>query len=577
MKTLLGQLLVVGWLLCVGEASAATTLEWRLLPELPEVSEGVTQPGVAGPFVGGWSMGDTNVLMVAGGANFPEGLPWETKEDGTAPPKIYYDEIFVMEDTGAGWSWSPERWKLPHPVGYGANVTHGDELICIGGESKGLPVNGSQTKYLYDDVYSLKWTTGGVVLDLNFPALPEPTAMLVAAMVNDVIYVAGGDSGNGATTHFWSLDLGERENDGWAWEILKPWPGQPRVLALAVGQGDSFYLFSGRNPTKEKVELLKDAWSYHPASDAWKRRAELPRCVMAGTAVASGNAHALVFGGAEGDLFRKLDYEIPAGIVTALEEGDQARVDALAAEKLDILNNHSGFNKEVLAYHTVTDTWVPIGKIDGLSPVTTSAIRIGDRILIPSGEISPGIRTRQVLELRMNRERSFGGLNYTVLGIYLIGVLINGFYFSRKMRNTNDYFKAGGRIPWWAAGLSIFGTQLSAITFIAIPAKVFSSDWRLMVGQFAILMIAPFVIFFFLPFYRKLNVTTAYEYLEARFNVFVRCCGSVMFMLLQFARIGIVLYLPSVALAVVTGMSVDLCILVMGVLCLIYTVSGGME
>ena len=90
-------------------------------------------------------------------------------------------------------------------------------------------------------------------------------------------------------------------------------------------------------------------------------------------------------------------------------------------------------------------------------------------------------------------------------------------------------------------------------------------------------MAAPLVVFVFLPFYRRLNVTTAYEFLEKRFNVAARTLGSLMFIILQFGRIGIVLYIPSIALSVVTGMPIELCIILMGVFCIIYTSLGGME
>lgn len=569
---------IIGLFLCLGIGAEATTrLNWQSLPALPESSEGIGQPGVAGPFVGVLSGGDIPLVVVGGGANFPEGLPWETREDGTAPPKIYHDTIFVMERADGEWRWLDGRWKLPHSMGYGAAVSVDGEVICIGGESKNRPVDGKQTRELFDSVFSISWVGGGIEIDTEFPSLPEALTSPSAAVVGEKIYVAGGDAGQGATTTFLCLDLAKRMDTDWQWEKLPNWAGSPRVMALSVGQSDKFWLMSGRHVHDGSVDLLKDVWSFDPSSEQWNRHLDLPRCVMAGTVVASGNAHVLVIGGAEGELFRKLDFGFSEAIARAMADGDQAEASELERQKLELLNNHPGFSKDVLSYHTVTDTWVSLGEIDGLSPVTTTAVDVGDEIIIPSGEISPGIRTRQVLSLTFSRDRAFGGLNYLVLVLYLGGVLFNGYLFSRRMKSTNDFFKAGGRIPWWAAGLSIFGTQLSAITFIAIPAKVFATDWRLLVGQFGIVIVAPFIILYFLPYYRKLNVTTAYEYLEQRFNLFVRLFGSVMFMLLQFARIGIVLYLPSVALSLVTGMSVDMCILAMGVLCIVYTVMGGVE
>lgn len=168
-------------------------------------------------------------------------------------------------------------------------------------------------------------------------------------------------------------------------------------------------------------------------------------------------------------------------------------------------------------------------------------------------------------------------LDFVVLLTYLAGLIGIGFYFGRKETTTSDFFLAGQRIPWWAAGLSIFGTQLSAITFMAIPAKTYAEDWVYFLAQICIILIAPVVVYGFLPFFRRLNITTAYEYLEQRFNLAVRWFGSLSFILFQFGRMGIVLALPAIALATVTGLNVYLCILIMGVIATFYTTLGGIE
>ena len=172
---------------------------------------------------------------------------------------------------------------------------------------------------------------------------------------------------------------------------------------------------------------------------------------------------------------------------------------------------------------------------------------------------------------------SFGWLDYSVVGAYLIGMLLVGVFFSKRQRSTHDYFKGGGRIPWWAAGISIFGTVLSAISFMAIPAKTFDSDWTYLLNALSPVFVAPIVIVLFLPFYHRLNVTSAYEYLENRFDLRIRLIGSVFFMLFQISRVSVVLLLPSIALNVVTGFSVINCILIMGLLSMIYTMLGGIE
>ena len=166
---------------------------------------------------------------------------------------------------------------------------------------------------------------------------------------------------------------------------------------------------------------------------------------------------------------------------------------------------------------------------------------------------------------------SFGWLNVLVLVIYFLLLLFIGYYFSKRQKSTDDYFRGGGRVPWWAAGLSIFGTGLSAITFMAIPAKAYATDWAYIWFNAGILLMAPIIIYSFIPLFRKLNISSAYEYLEMRFNVILRLIGSVSFILFQIGRMAVVLFLPAIAINVVTGIDIYTCILLMGILSLGYT------
>lgn len=173
---------------------------------------------------------------------------------------------------------------------------------------------------------------------------------------------------------------------------------------------------------------------------------------------------------------------------------------------------------------------------------------------------------------------TFGAINWGVLLLYMFGMLCLGYYFmKRNNKNTDDFFKGGGRIPWWASGISLFATMLSAITFMAVPAKTFATDWRYFPMALTIMIMAFPVIKYYLPFFKKLNVTTAYEYLEARFNYTIRCVASLVFIVFMTARMAITLYLPSLALTTVTGIDIYLCIAMMGVITLIYSTIGGVE
>jgi len=171
----------------------------------------------------------------------------------------------------------------------------------------------------------------------------------------------------------------------------------------------------------------------------------------------------------------------------------------------------------------------------------------------------------------------FGWLNWTTLGVYLAGLIAIGVWFARREKSTDDFFLAGRRIPWWAAGLSIFGTQLSAITYLAMPARAYATDWALLPLNVGILAVAPVVVHWYLPVFRRSNVTTAYEYLETRFGVSLRLFGSLSFIAFQLGRMGIVILLPALALSAVTGLSVYLCIAIIGLLSTLYTSLGGIE
>ena len=596
------------------------------LPPLPEGrAQQSTSLGVAGPFAGVHREG----LIVAGGANFPGGLPWIPIEPGgKLPQKTYYDTVFVLsKQNGAAPAWTEAKARLPHPLAYGVSIPTPKGVLCIGGEWKTYAedAQGKQTSTTHrsDQVFLIAWEPESKTVTLKerytdrgeradtfhrFPPLPAATTMLGGAMVGNKIYVLGGDTKKGATDNVWMLDLEgakitkNQEGNGipWTWQAQSPIPGPPRVLPVVAAQNDGIttklYVFSGRIPGRaEDAALLTDAYALDPEQQSWKRLRAVgapasPRSVMAGSGLAAGQYGILIFGGDSGNVFLKM-----LRLEAALRGHEAAGNQQAAAQTLSALNQvrgeaHQGFSRDVLAYHTVTDTWVRLKNripaaremINGQSqtkggPVTTTAVRWGKDIVLPSGEIRPGVRSGQMLRASPVSRSTFEGVNYTVLGVYLVALVIMGLYFARRMHSTDDFFKAGGRIPWWAAGVSIFGTQLSALTFMAIPAKTFATDWRYFWVNMTIVAIAPFIIFLFLPFYRRLNVTTAYEYLEMRFNLPVRLIGSAMFMLFQFGRLGIVLLLPSIALSVVTGIDIQVCIMVMGLLCILYTVMGGME
>lgn len=167
--------------------------------------------------------------------------------------------------------------------------------------------------------------------------------------------------------------------------------------------------------------------------------------------------------------------------------------------------------------------------------------------------------------------------DYAVLAGYFVVQFALGAYFTRRERNTATFFLGNRNVVWWAAGLSIFGTSISAITYVSIPATAYAGDWSTIVFNLGTLFLAPFVALVYLPRLRMADLTTAYEYLERRFNLLARLYGSAVFFTFQTGRMAIVLYLPAMMLHTATGMSVYYSILTMGLITTVYTVLGGIE
>lgn len=169
------------------------------------------------------------------------------------------------------------------------------------------------------------------------------------------------------------------------------------------------------------------------------------------------------------------------------------------------------------------------------------------------------------------------GIDATIIITYLLAMVGVGMWFMRRNKSADDYFRGGGRLPWWVVSLSIYATLFSSITFLSIPALTYHTDCRYFFKTFGILVLVPIVVKYYLPFFRKLNLTSAYEYLEVRFNLGCRLFASAAFILFMIARTAVVAYLPSVAIAAVTGIDVNLAIVIVTLITIVYCTIGGVE
>jgi SSS family solute:Na+ symporter len=166
----------------------------------------------------------------------------------------------------------------------------------------------------------------------------------------------------------------------------------------------------------------------------------------------------------------------------------------------------------------------------------------------------------------------FDWLIVAIYGAIVIGI---GVVASRKQNSTDEYFRGSRQLPWWAIGLSIIATSFSAASLLGGPGEGYNNGFLLLQLQFGDLLGYGLVMALFVPFFVQLNLTTAYEYLEKRFDAKTRSFGSLCFLLFVIARLGGLLYAASLVVATITEMPVAIAILLVGTVSIVYTVTGG--
>lgn len=337
-------------------------LIWGQLPAIPD------EHGFAGAFAGR----SNGALIVAGGANFPDGgAPW------TGSKKAWTDQIFVLEKATGAWK---KAGKLPRPMGYGVSVSYGNKLICIGG---------SNAEGHLASVYAISYQHGQISIE-NLPDLPQPLANSSGVLMGNTVYIAGGLFKPDAKTTaniFWNFDLSHPQTA--QWQQLPTWPGAPRMLAAAATYQNTFYLFSGtdledKNGTAHR-KYLTDAYAY-TIGKGWKKLADLPNATVAAPSlVPSLSTNQLyIFGGDDGKL---------------------------ADNAADLKEQHPGFSDQILVYDIAKDVWLDKLRIKTnkrsdaatnsngsvWAPVTTTSVMWHGMLIFPGGEVRPAVRTPRVL------------------------------------------------------------------------------------------------------------------------------------------------------------------------------------
>ena len=165
-------------------------------------------------------------------------------------------------------------------------------------------------------------------------------------------------------------------------------------------------------------------------------------------------------------------------------------------------------------------------------------------------------------------------LDWIVLGATLVFIVFYGIWKTRGQKNVDDYVR-GGKTKWWTIGLSVMATQASAITFLSTPGQAYHDGMGFVQFYFGLPLAMIVICMVFIPLYHRLKVYTAYEFLESRFDLKTRSLAAILFLIQRGLSAGITIFAPAIILSAVLGWNLNALIVVIGILVILYTVTGG--
>ncbi|MDB6165568.1 MAG: transporter, solute:sodium symporter family protein, partial [Lacunisphaera sp.] len=367
----------------------------------------------------------------------------------------------------------------------------------------------------------------GALVTKALPPLPAPLVAAQGAVMHETLYVAGRDEAG--TPQLFSLDLALA---GSAWAAHHGWPGgigqDGKVTSLA-GQNAALFLTYEGDPG-QPGRLWR--WT---ARDGWTDKGKLPGRVVSGATQITGQAHVL--------------YLMQSGT---------------SAPSLQV-------------FHTITGSWATLAEPNAAGARSGSGWRNG---IFWEKPAAGGAGSEFGFAEIEGGKVLLRWLDWIVIVTYLVAMLGMGLYFylREKRTSTSDFFVGGRTIPFWAAGMSLYAANTSSISYIAIPAKSFETNWQYLTNNLVAIGGLIFVAIWIVPLLRRLNLMSVFQYLETRFHPVIRTLASALFMAVQIgSRMSVILFLPSLAIATITGIDVIWSILIMGVFTMIYTALGGMK
>mgnify|MGYP003623378810 CR=1 FL=1 len=377
-------LVAIAFISCSGQTRKLSDMkiEWNNLPDYP------IEKGVSGHFAGIHN----NVLIVAGGCNFPD---TPVAEGGV---KKFYDEIFVLDlQNGGGWK---NGFKLPYPVAYGVSVSTENGVICIGGQNADSCVT---------NVTLLEWN-GEDIEQKELPALPVTIDNAAAVQLGDYIYVTGGNVNGVASSNVYRLNINESNS---LWEECVSFGDSKRVQPVVFALHENVCIGGGFQPVMNGQEPVIPAnlLKYNQQQKYWEEFAAFPKdesgtpyCFVGGNAVNINNENVLFMCGVNYTIF------LPAiRRELLMQQAVAAQNDSLitdlkqrAKEYLTQTVDWYKFNKTLLLWNAKENNFTDLGQYPQLARAGTAVVYHDRKVYVVCGELKPGIRTSEVNCMTIN-------------------------------------------------------------------------------------------------------------------------------------------------------------------------------
>ena len=372
-----------------------------------------------------------------------------------------------------------------------------------------------------DTVARLGLSQGAGLAMQSLPALPMPLEGAMAAVSETAIYVGGSAEG---VFRIFRIDPGAEHP---AWSPVSGWTGSANISSMVVQTGALIVTVPSGNG---------DAIWRFTTDGGWSQRGTLPGRVLPATSRAIGQAHVLYL-------------LAPATAATPITP---------------------------VTFQTITSAWTKVQGNDlALAPLAVTPWHDG----IAWASAVDGHTAFSAAQFQGGK-LLLKWLDWIVIVVYLASMIGIGLYFYlREKRNSTSNFFVGGRsIPFWAAGVSLYAANTSSISFIAIPAKAFESNWQYLTNNLIAVFGLMFVAVWIVPLLRRLDLMSVFSYLETRFHPAIRMIASALCILTQLgSRMSVILFLPALAIATITGISTTWSVILMGGFTIIYTAMGGMK